>query len=125
MSSRQDSDRQYDQFHTSWLASQRDGPFNVGGLGGPGHGARYSEFDQFNRPSLVFPRQTSAADTIDHVLRIVAQADHDTLIRSGNAAYADALVIHNGTKAELESLRYVPPTPPPPSDFTDSIQAGL
>ncbi len=109
MSSRLDSDRQYDLFHSSWLASQRDGPFNVGGLGGGSHVSRYGDFDQFNRSSMVLPRQStsSTADSVDHIMRIVAEADSDMLLRSGNEAYANALSVHNGTKAELASLQYV------------------
>ncbi len=108
MASRQDSDRQYDQFHASWLASQRDAPLNIGGFGGASHGSRYGELDHFSRSPMVFPRQSSSsADAVDHLLRIVAQADHDTLLRSGNAAYADALALHNGTKIDLESVKCV------------------
>ncbi len=90
MSSHQGQDRQHEQFHANWLASQRDGPFNVGGLsgalGGGQHGYRFGEFDQFNRSSMIFPRQSTStpADTVDHILRIIEQADHDTLLRSGN-----------------------------------------
>ncbi len=63
MSSHQGQDRQHEQFHANWLASQRDGPFNVGGLGGAlggaNHGYRFGEFDQFNRSSMIFPRQST------------------------------------------------------------------
>ncbi len=82
------------------------GPLNFGIPGGTSHSPRYSNFDQFNRSSMVLPRQpSSTADTVDHILRIVAQADHDTLLRSGNEAYANALAIHKGTKEELASLQ--------------------
>lgn len=108
MSTRQDSTNSDRQFHASWLASQRDGPFNVGGLGGPNYGPRYGEFDQFNRSSMVFPSgSTSTADTVSHILRIVAEADHETLLRSRNQAFADLLAVHNGTKEELAALKYV------------------
>ncbi len=121
MSSTQD--QQYDKLQASWLASHRDssfntgglasggssqGPFNLGSIGGSSHGPRYSEFDQFNRSSMMFPRQSNSAETVEYILRIVAQADHEMLLRSGNEAYANALSSHNGTKAELASLQYVP-----------------
>ncbi len=76
-------------------------------LEGPSHGPCYSEFDQFNRSSMMFPRPMNSAETVEYVLRIVAQADHEMLLRSGNEAYANALSSHNGTKAELASLQYV------------------
>lgn len=74
---------------------------------------------------MIFPRQSTStpADTVDHILRIIEQADHDTLLRSGNEVYKDALLAHNGTKAELESLKYVPVTffPYQNQNFTDNI----
>lgn len=111
MSSHQSQDRQYDMFQSNWLGPQRDAPFNLnfnsGGLGGLGYGNRYGEFDQFNRSSMVVPRPSSSVDSVDHVLRAVAQADHALLLRSGNEAYANALALHKGTKAKFESLQYI------------------
>lgn len=129
MSSRQNSDLQY----AAWLATQRGAPqlntlsFAGGfdGFEGPTQGSRYGgfdRFDQFNRSSLVLPGSGGgsggssnsssvltpyAADPVDSVFRSVAQADHESLVRSGNEAYANALALHKGTKAELDSLRYV------------------
>ncbi len=56
---------------------------------------------------MMFPRPMNSAETVEYILRIVAQADHEMLLRSGNEAYANALSSHNGTKAELASLQYV------------------
>ncbi len=112
----QNTDRQFAQLHAAWLAAQRSAPqlnFTGGfeGFEGPAHGSRYGGFDQFNRSSMVLPSSSgltpSPTDTVDHVLRLAAQADHELLVRSGNEAYANALALHKGTRAELDSLRYI------------------
>ncbi len=111
MSSRQHSDFQYEQFQAAWLAAQNGSQLNVGGgLGsfqGARHGERYpSEFGQFNRSSIPLAVQPSATgDSVGYILHVIAQADHDMLLRSGNEAYSKALESHKGTKEELASLK--------------------
>ena len=67
-----------------------------------------SDFDQFNRSSIPLVREpNSNGATIDYILRIVAQADHDVLLRSGNEAYAKMLNELDGSKAEVATVRCV------------------
>ncbi len=110
MSSRQDSDQQYQHMHSAWLASQsqRDMP-DVGGLSG--YGLRHSEFEPFTRSAipLAAPRQLapSVDNTVDYVVLMVTQADQETLLRSRNKPYLELLAQHNATKLELAALKYV------------------
>ncbi len=115
MSSRQNGHDQFEQFH-AWRASQHSGPqlnfgASLGDFEGAARGPHYGEFNQFNCSSMMFPSSSGLVppptDTIDHILRIAAQVDHEVLVRSGNEAYANALALHKGTKAELDSLRCV------------------
>lgn len=116
MSSRQISDAQYAQFQAAWLAAQRGAPqlnfpTAFDGFEGPSsvQGLRHGNNFYVNSSS-VFPGSTGAlashpSDAADHASRAVAQADHENLMLSGNDAYANALALHRGTKAELDSLR--------------------
>lgn len=120
------SDFQFAQQLQAMLAAQNNGTQqNIGGalrnveaFGGAGNGQFYNsgEFGRFDRTSIPAaagpssaipaPAPSSSAASVDYILRIVAQADQNTLLRSGNDAYARILESHNGTKEELESLKY-------------------
>lgn len=88
-----------------------------------GFGNRLSEYDQFNRSSMVVPRSASSIESANNVMRLLSNADHEMLLRSGNEAYANAIALHKGTKAEFDSLQYVPNYNPFYSSI--SLQASI
>lgn len=107
MSTRQDRDFGFDLWNARWDTTtdtnniRHEGAALLESLG---------EYSQFNRSSIPLVRQpapapSSSAITVDHILRIAAQLDQETLLRSGNRAYKELLNEHNGTKEEFATLK--------------------
>ncbi len=103
MSSCQDRDHQYDFFHSKWDTQAEPNVIRSGGISLLDS---LGNFGQFNRSSIPLARQpSSSAVTVEQVLRIIAEADGESLLRSGNRAYTELLNEHNGTKAELDGVK--------------------
>ncbi|KLO17327.1 hypothetical protein SCHPADRAFT_887116 [Schizopora paradoxa] len=102
MSSQQLSDLQYAQFQAFFAAQNAGSQLNFGG------GSRSVEHVEGARHGLPFGvarPPPSTVDTVDYILRIVAQADQGMLLRSGNEAFATLSQSHKGTLEELAALK--------------------